>query len=89
MAKTHHFQKRMSQRGIREDLVQFVLRFGSTQHDGRIVLDRRQLRKLLEEIECTKQVALRALQRNGIVVVEKDGALITTYGLEACPGHRK
>ena len=78
MAKTRHFQARMSQRGIRQDLVDLTLRFGEDDQDRR-VLGAKALQQMLDELRSLERQVLRALGKGGIVVVEADGMLITTY----------
>jgi hypothetical protein len=78
---TKHFRSRMSQRGIPGDLVELVRQYGHDDKD-RLVLGRKDLRSLLEQVRELQRVVMKALDKGGLVVVEADGALITTYNLE-------
>jgi len=82
MAKTRHFRARMSQRGIRQDLVDLTLRFGEDDQDRR-VLGEKALQQMLDELRSLERQVLKALDKGGIIVVEADGALITTYRAES------
>jgi len=77
---TKHMQARMSQRGIPGDLVNLVRQFGRDDHD-RTVLGRKDLHGLLNEVRGLERLVLKALDKGGVVVVEADGALITTYNV--------
>lgn len=77
----------MSQRGISGDLVGLVQQFGRDDRDRRI-LNRKDLQRLLNDIDGLKRVVLKALDKGGVVVVEADGALITTYNATKIDGRR-
>jgi hypothetical protein len=87
MAKTRHFKARLSQRGIRQDLVNLTLRFGEDDQDRR-VLGERSLQLLLGELRTLERQVLKALDKGGLVVVEVDGALITAYNASASGARR-
>jgi hypothetical protein len=78
MARTRHFQKRMSQRGITLDLVQLARQFGEPSQD-KIVLGRKSLGRLLVAVRELERTTKKALDKGGIVVVEDGETLITTY----------
>jgi hypothetical protein len=82
MTKTRHFQRRMSQRGMTLELVELVRRFGESNQD-RIVLGRKGLGQLLTAVRAIERIALKALDKGGIVVVEDGDSLITTYRLDS------
>lgn len=82
MARTRHIGRRMSQRGIRQSLVDLTLQFGEDLEDKR-VLGRQGLKQLLDEIRELERTTKRALDKGGVVVVESDGALITTYNIDS------
>ncbi|MBP2297102.1 hypothetical protein [Azospirillum rugosum] len=82
MAKTRHMQARMSQRGIRQELVTLTQRFGEPVQD-KVVLNRKGIQTLLDELRDIERVAMRALDKGGVVVVESGGSLITTYNLDS------
>jgi hypothetical protein len=79
---TKHFQARMSQRGITGDLVDLVRRYGHDDQD-RLILNRKDLRRLLDGVRELQRVATKALDKGGLVVVEAGGALITTYNVDS------
>jgi hypothetical protein len=79
---TKHMQARMSQRGIPGELVDLVQRHGRDEW-GRIILNKKALRNLLDDVRNLQRVVLKALDKGGVVVVEDDGALITTYNVDS------
>jgi hypothetical protein len=81
MGKTRHIQARMTQRGIREELVHLAMKFGFEHHDGRVILNRKGVQELLGEVERIKRAAQKVLEAGGLVVVAQGEALITTYRL--------
>ncbi len=99
MHTTHHFKTRMAQRGISSDMVAIALAYGEedTEHQDRTVLGRRRTCRLIEEKQRQVKAKERALQeekrelkilkklldKGGVVVVEAESALITTYNLES------
>lgn len=83
MGKTRHIQARMSQRGIRGKLLNLALDYGIERRDGRVILNRRGLEVLLQQLHQIQEEAERAMRKGGIVVVREGDALITTYALES------
>ena len=75
---THHMDIRMNQRGINAELVNLALEHGDWEGD-RCKLDRNRIKKLIADIDRQRSIALRALDKGGVVVVEADGQQITTY----------
>ncbi len=82
MARTRHIQKRMSQRGITQGMVDLACQFGVRQQD-KLVINRRGLEQLVDNLRSIERTALKAIDKGGIVVVESDGALVTTYDLDS------
>ena len=82
MAKTRHIQKRMSQRSIRQEVLELVISMGCEVGD-KTILNRKALGLLLNELERVKKVAVKAYERGGFVVIGAEGQLITTYGLNS------
>ena len=80
--QTKHFQARTGQRGIPGDLVELARRFGADDRD-RCVLDRKGLQRLIDELRALQRVAMKALDKGGVVVVEAGGALITAYTVDS------
>src|SRR3954454_20380503 len=79
---TKHTQARMSQRGIPGELVELVQRHGRDER-GKLVLNRRDLRSLLNAVRDLQRVVIKALDKGGLVVVETEGILITTYNVDS------
>ncbi len=82
MRKTKHIQARMTQRGIREELVQLAVQFGYEHHDGKVILNRKGAERLVQELERIKRTARKIMESGGLCVVAQGDALITTYRLE-------
>jgi hypothetical protein len=82
MIKTRHIQARMSQRGIRQELVELALQYGEADGD-RCILGHRELTQLIEELQLLQAKAKRALDKGGVVVVENQGRLITAYNRDS------
>jgi hypothetical protein len=81
MGKTRHIQARMTQRGIREELVHLTMKFGFEHHDGKVVLNRKGAQELIAELEKIKRAAQKVFETGGLVVVAQGEALVTTYRL--------
>jgi hypothetical protein len=79
---TKHLKARMSQRGISGDMVELARSYGAIDND-KVVLGRNELKLLLDELRRMVRVTLKALDKGGVVVVESDGALITTYNRDS------
>ena len=79
LIKTRHFEQRTNQRAIRSKQVEMALELGKKKVDGKVVLGRKQIDKELGLLEEAKKTLLQIKKKGGIVVVEVDGALITTY----------
>lgn len=83
MAKTRHIQARMSQRGIKQSMVDLVLEYGVPQQD-RVILNRKAAKSLLVKIEEIRKLAIEAYEKGGhVVIVGDDNLLITTYRLDS------
>ena len=78
MTTTLHARHRMSRRGIPQRLVEFALQHGRIEGD-RHVLDRREVRRLVEALQDELRIAMHVLDKGGITVVEDHGAVITTW----------
>lgn len=91
MAKTRHIQARMSQRAIRQSLLELACSHGSELSDGKVILNRQALNNFISECNSMNRTAQHGLKRGGLVVVEgENGDLITTYALDSYrPGRRR
>ena len=78
MLKTKHIVDRMNQRGISSRMIELVLEYGVNKKD-RIILDKKNLSKVLKEIDNYRKDILKIMDKNGLVVVAVDDRLITTY----------
>ncbi|MDV7211338.1 DUF4258 domain-containing protein [Azotobacter beijerinckii] len=78
MRTTTHMQQRMSQRGIKRDMVNTVLSYGRPEHD-RYVLTRREILELLVSLQREERVLKKMLDKGGVAVVAVGDTLITTY----------
>ena len=72
----------MSQRGIPGELVDLVQRHGRDER-GKIILNKKDLHSLLDAVRNLQRVVVKALDKGGLVIVESDGALITTYNIDS------
>ena len=77
-----HLHRRMGQRGITRDMVSLVCDFGECRQD-RYVLGRDRLDALIAQLASLSSVAKRVRDKGGVVVVEKDGAQLTTYNVDS------
>lgn len=86
MAKTRHIQKRMSQRAIREEMIDLAMKFGIQDHD-KVIFSKKGIQEFLYELNTIKKTAQKMMEKGGIVVVESGGSLITTYRLDSYRRH--
>ncbi len=77
MYKTKHIQRRMSQRGISQDMVDLVLRYGESEGD-KIILSRRASARLM----AAARTLAKILDKGGLVVVTSGDAQLTTYNYQ-------
>lgn len=82
MGKTRHIQARMSQRGIRQELLDIALQYGEPVQD-KVILGKKALQLLLNELQEIERQTLKAINKGGIVVVVSGEQLITTYNLNS------
>jgi len=82
MGKTRHIQARMSQRGIKQNMVDLTLQYGVPQKD-KTFLNRNGLSALLNELRALEKTVIGMIKKGGVVVVGCDGTLITTYNLNS------
>jgi len=82
MSRTKHIGKRMSQRGIKQSLVDLTVQFGENIGD-KCILGRKGLILLLDKLRELERTAIQAIDKGGIVVVQANGSLITTYNIDS------
>lgn len=80
--KTQHFQKRISQRGIRAKLLPLVQQFGVKQGD-KTVLNRKGLDCAIKELNNLKRKLTQLKDKGGIVYVSVDNVSITAYDVDS------
>ena len=81
MSKTLHIQKRMSQRGITNDLLNLTLAFGTKTGSDRYILNRKGCQNLIDSLRHVEKIAIKAIDKGGLVVIKEGDSLITTYNL--------
>lgn len=79
MTKTNHMISRMTKRAIDQSLVEIACHHGERDNRNRILLNLKEIDAQLIYLEATKQALLQARKKGGVVVVEENGTLITTY----------
>jgi len=82
MARTRHYGSRISQRGIREATVELAQQHGIQEGD-KLVLGRKQIRKVLDALDRERKELIRALDKGGVIVVESGGVLVTAYDFDS------
>ncbi len=82
MAKTRHIQKRLSQRSIKERVLDLVQVFGIRKGD-KIILNRKACDAVDQEMKKMQQELRKARSRGGFVLIEDSGSLITIYALNS------
>lgn len=91
MTYTDHIKARMSQRGIPKTLVDLVRTHGRIDGD-KLRLDVDDAQALLDQAREIQRLALKIIDKGGVVVVERDGVAVTTYnsgGRRAGPARRR
>ncbi len=80
MAKTNHMNKRMSQRGISDSMIDLVKEHGEDYGD-KIFLTKKAIDRLIQEQMAELKILERMRKKKGLVVVSVLGTDITTYGM--------
>lgn len=80
MSCSKHFCQRAQQRGIGKDLIALVEDFGTWKGDS-LVLPKKALGDLIEELERRKKYLVRARDKGGLVIIVRGDTLVTTYPL--------
>jgi hypothetical protein len=63
-------------------MLELVLQFGTRDQD-KMLLGKKNIRKVLAELDRLRKSFLDMEKKGGLVLVEKDGAEITTYALNS------
>lgn len=82
MQQSIHMGKRMNQRGITQEMVNFTLEYGDVKGD-RWVMNRKNIDKTITDLELQLRTAKKFRDKGGIVVVADHDALITTYNFDS------
>lgn len=82
MVKTQHIQARMSQRGIKQEMIDIAMQYGEVQQD-KVIINRKGLLALQDKLTALQKTAQAMMKKGGMVVVQADGHLITTYDLNS------
>ncbi len=78
MINTKHLSDRMNQRGINKRMLELVLEDGINKKD-KVVLDKKNISKLIKEIDSYRKDLFKLMDKSGLVVVVNNDTLITTY----------
>ena len=78
MIKTTHLLERISQRGIKSRMLMLVIEFGKHKRD-KYILDKKNVGKLIEELNILKQELMKISDKGGVIVVSDNGVVITAY----------
>jgi hypothetical protein len=82
MAKTKHFGDRLQQRGIRVKTVELARQYGIPDGD-KLILGRKQILIGLNELDKERKELIRAMDKGGVIVVERGETLITAYDFDS------
>jgi len=82
MAKTKHFGDRLQQRGIRVKTVGLARQYGIPDGD-KLILGRKQILIRLNELDQERKELIRAMDKGGVIVVERGETLITAYDFDS------
>jgi len=82
VSKTRHIQKRMSERGINDQTLNLISKYGVKQGD-KVILNKKCCEKLEVVLKGYLEQVRKAIPRGGFVLVEDKGVMITTYELNS------
>lgn len=77
---TKHLMDRMNQRGISAKMIELALSHGINK-DDKVILDRKNISKLIKEIDSYRKDLLKIMDKDGLVVVAVNNRLLTTYAI--------
>lgn len=81
MHTTHHARGRMSQRGISQDMVEYVLTNGTMEQD-KIIMGKKEAIRKLGILQEEQRLLKKILDKGGVVVVADNNTVITTYNCQ-------
>jgi hypothetical protein len=76
---TRHAHQRMSQRGIKQSMIDLTLEHGEFDHKNRCVLSKKTALEVMEDLKLTLKTVMKVIDKGGLVVVEESGRVVTTY----------
>ena len=76
---TYHAQQRMNQRGIQSSMINLVMEHGEFDHRNRCILSKKNAIGLMSEFRQSLKTLMKVIDKGGVVVVEDEGKVITTY----------
>jgi len=81
---TKHCLRRMSQRGIKMEHIDLVMRFGQNQGD-KIVLNRKMIKYIISQRRFShlKSKLLKLMDKGGVIAVCENSSIITTYNVNS------
>lgn len=82
MARTRHINRRMSQRGIRLEVLDMVSKFGVRNGD-KLILNRKACQAIRSTLDQLKRTIGEIEETGGYVLVNANGNDITTYRLDS------
>lgn len=77
---TKHLMDRMNQGGISAKMIELALSHGINK-DDKVILDRKNISKLIKEIDSYRKDLLKIMDKDGLVVVAVNNRLLTTYAI--------
>lgn len=78
LKNSKHFECRQQQRGIRSSTLKMAQRYGEQRGD-KLFFGKKQIDIALNNLAIEKSHLLKAKDQGGIVSIDKNGILITTY----------
>ena len=82
MVKTKHYCSRIQQRGVLQSTVDLAISCGIKKGD-KFILSKKQLKIVLFELDQLRKKLIKAMDQGGIIAVQNDGCLITTYRINS------
>jgi len=79
MIKTKHFEKRVNQRGISNDLLAIAEQYGEIYGKDKIRLGKKEIDEIIKEMDRLRKKFLNARDKGGIEIVHEDEVLVTCY----------
>jgi hypothetical protein len=72
----------MSERGAKQSMIDMAQNFCLT-HGDKIILNRKGIDLVLRKIDQFKKDALKMRERGGLVLVDVENSMLTTYALDS------